>query len=93
MTPVELWAAIDGYAAEKEEREQAAWEQARLIAYYSAAGSMKNHPRTLKDFMPFPWEVTKTRSLTKEEIAYHLARMDKAKFRKAKPKEIKKLIN
>ena len=55
MTPREFSNAVRGYNQESEQKSREAWEQARLMAYYSVAPHIKKG-KTMRSLIPLPWD-------------------------------------
>jgi hypothetical protein len=67
-TPCFFFAAADGFLRTENEREQRAWERARLISYHSSAPHIKS--MKIYDVAKFDWEHHKPnkKPMTQDEI-------------------------
>lgn len=75
-----MWAALDGYSAERTERERGEWERARMVAYYSAAPHLKKG-KAMKQLIPLPWDNADRPILTQQQIDYLIAKMETIPWR------------
>ncbi len=68
LTFWQWWVAYSAYWKSEEIKQRAAWEQTRMIAYYSAMPHVKKI-RKFTDIVEFSWEKKqKSKPLTKEEF-------------------------
>ena len=79
MTPREFSNAVRGYNEESEQRSREAWEQARLVAYYSVAAHVKGK-KSMYQMIPLPWDKERHEEGEKpsrEEVARFMYRLNK----------------